>query len=73
MYEILDNMPESGNFLAIWTYNERVWSCQFVKSVSSGRWTMYNTELGESADIVHPLDYIPRGSDITNVAFISIA
>ena len=44
MYEILENMPESGNFLAIWTYNERVWSCKFEKSVSSGRCIIQSLE-----------------------------
>lgn len=69
MYECFENMPESGQFHAIWVYNNQVWGASFKKE--GDRWTRYDESEGEMVPIRHPRDHIPF-DHVTDVQFITV-
>lgn len=70
MYGFDEIMPESGQFVAVWEYNDRIWASTFC--LRENQWLIYNdSELSGWENINHPRDRIPfNNTMVTNINFI---
>lgn len=70
MYDILELMPEDGHFVALWTYNNAVWTAIFMKR--DNQWFRFDEDgNGDWDDIEHPRFYIPtQNPDVIDVRYV---
>ena len=74
MYDIIEMMPEHGHFVALWTYNNAVWTATFMKR--NNQWFRFIDEEGNGDwnDIEHPRFYIPtHNPDVKDVRYVVLS
>lgn len=70
MYEILELMPEEGHFVALWTYNNAVWTCTFKRR--NGQWYKFDDD-NDWITVDHPEQHIPtRNPDVHGVRYLVV-
>lgn len=73
MYEILEIMPEDGHFIALWTYDNAVWTNTFMRR--NNQWFRFNEDgNGEWNTIEHPRFCIPTHNvNVKDVRYIVLS
>lgn len=75
MYSLDELMPEDGHFIAVWTYDGKVWSTTF--RFCEGIWLKYVGEYNHDGEewerVGNPREHIPtRNPLVTNVRFLRV-